>query len=40
MRLDGDLVTVNEECRMLTRIVTAVFDTYLDAASGRHAKAI
>jgi len=33
-RLAGDLVTVNEDCRMLTRAVAAVFDTYLDAASG------
>jgi oxygen-independent coproporphyrinogen-3 oxidase len=40
VRLDGDRVTVNEECRMLARVVAAVFDTYLDAASGRHAKAI
>ena len=40
VRLDGDRVTVNEECRMLARVVAAVFDTHLDAASGRHAKAI
>jgi oxygen-independent coproporphyrinogen III oxidase len=40
VRLAGDRVIVNEDCRMLTRIVAAVFDTYLDAAAGRHAKAI
>jgi oxygen-independent coproporphyrinogen III oxidase len=40
VRLEGDVVTVNEDCRMLTRVVAAVFDTYLDASAGRHAKAI
>lgn len=40
VRLDGHRVTVNEDCRMLSRVVAAVFDTYLDAAAGRHARAI
>jgi oxygen-independent coproporphyrinogen III oxidase len=40
VRLDGDRVAVTEECRMLSRVVAAVFDTYLDAAGSRHARAI
>jgi oxygen-independent coproporphyrinogen-3 oxidase len=40
VRLDGQHVSVVEECRMLTRAVAAVFDTYLAAQPGRHARAI
>jgi oxygen-independent coproporphyrinogen-3 oxidase len=40
VRIEHDQVTLNEDCRMLVRVVAAVFDTYLDGTSGRHAKAI
>ncbi len=40
VRLEGGRVSVAEECRMLTRAVAAVFDAYLSAAPGRHARAI
>ena len=40
VRLDGDRVVINEDCRMLARIVAAVFDAYLDTSAGRHARAI
>ena len=40
VRLEGGRVSVAEECRMLTRAVAAVFDAYLSAVPGRHARAI
>jgi oxygen-independent coproporphyrinogen III oxidase len=38
--LDGWQVRVAEDCRLLTRAVAAVFDTYLSATQARHARAI
>ena len=40
VRLDGYRIRVAEECRMLSRAVAAVFDSYLAAEPGRHARAI
>lgn len=40
VRLEEGRVSVAEECRMLTRAVAAVFDAYLSAVPGRHARAI
>ena len=40
VRLEGDRIEVVEECRMLVRVVAAVFDGYLDGTAARHARAI
>ena len=40
VRLDGNVVTIAEDCRMLARVVAAVFDAYLDPAADRHARAL
>lgn len=40
LRLDGDRIVVDEECRPLLRVVAAAFDAYLDAAADRHARAL
>ncbi|MGO8917043.1 MAG: oxygen-independent coproporphyrinogen III oxidase [Stellaceae bacterium] len=40
VRLDGDRIEIVEACRMLVRVVAAVFDTYLDRSGDRHARAI
>jgi len=40
VRLQGDRIEIAEECRMLVRVVAAVFDTYLDRSAGRHSRAI
>ena len=40
MRLEGDRIEVVEECRMLVRVVAALFDAYLDRTAARHARAI
>ena len=40
VRFEGDRIAVVEECRMLVRVVAAVFDTYLDRSAGRHARAV
>jgi len=40
VRLEGDRVAVADDCRMLVRVVAAVFDAYLLRLPGRHARAI
>ncbi len=40
VRLEGDRIEIVEECRMLVRVVAALFDSYLDRSAGRHARAI
>lgn len=40
VRLSGRVVTVPEEARPLLRCIAAVFDAYLEPASGRHAVAV
>lgn len=40
VRLPGDRVEVVDDCRMLVRVVAAVFDAGLSLLPGRHARAI
>ena len=40
VRIDGWRLRVADECRVLSRAVAAVFDAYLSATPGRHARAI
>jgi oxygen-independent coproporphyrinogen III oxidase len=40
IRLAGDRIEILEECRLLVRVVAAVFDAYLDRSADRHARAI
>jgi oxygen-independent coproporphyrinogen III oxidase len=40
VRLDGSVVTIVEDCRVLARVVAAVFEAYLDPAADRHARAL
>jgi oxygen-independent coproporphyrinogen-3 oxidase len=40
VRLAGDRVAVNEECRALVRSVAAAFDAYLNPTTGRHSLAV
>jgi oxygen-independent coproporphyrinogen-3 oxidase len=40
VRLDGPVVALAPDCRLLMRTVAAVFDAYLAQGAGRHARAV